>query len=129
MSMNYSVRQVGEVTVLDLSGRISLGEATAAGDGSTNMLHELVRDLVHEGSRKILLNLRQVTYIDSSGLGGMVSAMTSVQNQGGQMRVCCACERIGNLMRLTHMDSVLNCYQEEADALQSLSAPTTASAA
>jgi anti-sigma B factor antagonist len=129
MSMNYSVRQEGDVTVLDLSGRISLGEALAFGPGSALLLHDLVRDLVSKGSEKILLNLRHVTYIDSSGLGELVASMTTVQNQGGQMRVCNAIERVGDLMRMTHLDSVLNLYQEEATALQAFAAAAKAPAA
>ena len=129
MSMNYSVRQVGEVTVLDLSGRISSVEALAVEDGSSLVLHEVVRDFAQKGSKKILLNLRHVTYIDSSGLGELFSSMTTVLNQGGQLRVCNASERVGDLMRMTHLDSVLNFDKEEAAALQALSAPPKASAA
>jgi anti-sigma B factor antagonist len=129
MSMNYSVRQEGDVTVLDLSGRISLGEALAFGPGSAQLLHDLVRDLVSKGSEKILLNLRHVTYIDSSGLGELVSCMTTAQNQGGHMRVCNAIERVVDLLRITHLDSVLHCDKEEATALQAFAAPTKASAA
>ena len=129
MSMNHSVRQVGEVTVLDLSGRITLGEALAFGAGSALVLHDLVHDLVTKGSEKILLNLRHVTYIDSSGLGELVSSMTTVQNQGGQMRVCNATERVEDLLRMTHMDAMLHLDKEEAAALQAFSAPTKTSAA
>jgi anti-sigma B factor antagonist len=129
MSLNCSVRQVGDVTVLDLSGRISMGEALAVGDGSARVLHEVVRDLVQKGSNKILLNLRHVTYIDSSGVGELFSSMTTVQNQDGQMRVCNAIERISDLMRMTHLDSVLSFDKEEDTALQALSPPTEASAA
>jgi anti-sigma B factor antagonist len=129
MSVNYSVRQVGEVTVLDLSGRIALGEALAVDAGSARVLHEAVRDLVQKGSKKILLNLRHVTYIDSSGLGELFSSMTTVLNQGGQLGVCNATGRTGDLMRMTHLDTVLHFEQEEATALQAFSAPTKASAA
>lgn len=129
MSVNYSVRQVGEVTVLDLSGRISLGEALAFGAGSALALHDLVHDFVTKGSAKILLNLRHVTYIDSSGLGELVSCSTTVQNHGGQMRICNASERVGDLLRITHMDSVLRLDQEEATALQAFSPRAATSAA
>jgi anti-sigma B factor antagonist len=129
MSMNYSVRQVGEVTVLDLSGRISSVEALAVDDGSALVLHEVVRDFVHKGSKKILLNLRHVTYIDSSGLGELFSSMTTALNQGGLMRVCNATERIGELMRMTHLDSVLHFDPEEATVLQAFSARANTSAA
>ena len=129
MSMNYSVRQVGEVTVLDLSGRISLGETMAFGGGSAQVLHDLVHDFVIKGSNKILLNLRHVTYVDSSGLGELVSSMTTVHNQGGQLRVCNATDRVGDLLRMTHMDSVLHLHTEEASALKAFSARAATSAA
>ena len=129
MSVSYSVRQVGEVTVLDLSGRISLGEALAFDAGSVLSLHDLVHDFVTKGSAKILLNLRDVTYIDSSGLGELVSCSTTVQNRGGQMRLCNATERVEDLLRITHMDSVLRLDREEAAALQALSGRATTSAA
>jgi anti-sigma B factor antagonist len=129
VSVNYSVRQMGEVTVLDLSGRISLGEALAFGAGNALALHDLVRDFVTKGSEKILLNLRHVTYVDSSGLGELVSCATTVQNRGGQMRVCNATERVGDLLRITHLNSVLRLYLDEASALQAFSARAATSAA
>ena len=129
MSMNYSVRQAGQVTVLDLGGRIALGEALAFGADSAMVLHDLVHDFVTKGSEKILLNLRHVTYIDSSGLGELVSCMTTVQNQGGQLRACNATERVADLLRMRHLDSVLHLDQEEATALRAFSAPTKVSAA
>ena len=129
MSMNYSVRQVGEVTVLDLSGHVSLGEVLAVDAGRARALHEVVRDLVQKGSKKILLNLRHVTYIDSSGLGEIFSSMTTVLKQGGQLGVCHATGRSGDLMRMTHLDTVLHFEQEEATALQALSAQANTSAA
>jgi anti-sigma B factor antagonist len=121
MSMNYVVRQIEDVTVLDLSGRISLGEALAFGPGSALILHDLVREQVNSGHNKILLNLSEVTYVDSSGLGELVSAMTTVRNQGGQLRMCGASPRIAELLRITHMDTVLNFDNDEATALRALS--------
>ena len=129
MSVNYSVRQVGEVTVLDLSGRINRSEAPTFSPGSTLVLHEVVRHFVHKGSKKILLNLRHVDYIDSSGLGELVSSMTTVQNQGGHLRVCNALQSVDDLIRMTHLDSVLYVDQEEATALQAFSARANTSAA
>ena len=120
MSMNYTVREVKDVTILDLSGRISLGEAQAFGSDSAMVLHELVQDFVNKGSRKILLNLRQVTYIDSSGLGELVSCMTTLQSQGGQLRVCNPVDHVRDLLRMTHLDSVLQFDKDEATSLQAL---------
>ena len=76
MSMKTSTRQVNGVTIVDLSGRITLGEGSV-------LLRDVVRDLVTKGQRKILLNLGDVTYIDSSGIGELVSAFTTVRNQVG----------------------------------------------
>ncbi len=118
MSMNCAVRQIGDVTVLDLSGRISLGEALAFGPGSAVVLHDFVRDQAANGHHKILLNLREVSYIDSCGLGDLVSCLSTVRNQGGQLRICNATTRIDDLLRITHLDAVLNFDKDEAAALQ-----------
>ena len=129
MSMNYSVRQVGEVTVLDLSGRITQGEALAFGRDSAQVLHEMVSDLVSQGSKNILLNLRHVTYIDSSGVGELISCTTTAQSQGGHIRVCNTSERVGELLRMKHLDSVLHVDKDEATSLQAFSARGISSAA
>jgi anti-sigma B factor antagonist len=121
MSMNYAVRQTGDVTVLDLSGRISLGEAIAFGPSSGLVLQDLVREQVKDGHNKILLNLREVTYIDSSGLGELVSSLTTVRNNCGQLRICNASDRVEDLLRMTHLDSVLNFDKDEPTALQAFS--------
>ena len=80
MKMTANTRLVGGVTIVDLSGRIVLG------DGST-ALRDLVRNLISAGNKKILLNLRNVNYIDSSGLGVLVSAFTSMRSQGGELKL------------------------------------------
>ena len=80
MSMKATIRKVDSVIVVDLSGRITLGE------GCTQ-LRELVRDQLSKGNKSILLNLADVSYIDSSGIGELVSAYTAVANQGGQLKL------------------------------------------
>ena len=75
MSMKTSTRQVDGVTIVDCSGRITLGEGSV-------ILRDTVRDLLSKGQKKVLLNLADVTYIDSSGIGELVSAFTTVRNQG-----------------------------------------------
>src|SRR4029077_3585022 len=80
IKMTASTRLVGGVTIVDLSGRIVLGEGSAG-------LRDLVRDLVSEGIKKILLNLHNVDYIDSSGLGELVNAFTSMRSQGGELKL------------------------------------------
>ncbi len=117
MSMTYKVRQEGDVTVVDLGGRISLGEALAFGPGSATLLHDLVRDLSQK-SKQILLNLREVTYIDSSGLGDLVTCVTTVRNRGGELRVSDASQRINDLLEITKLKLVIPTEPDEATALQ-----------
>ncbi len=129
MSMNYAVRQVGEVTILDLSGRISLGETLAIGSAGALVLHDIIRDQVNSGHKKVLLNLAGITYIDSSGLGELVSAATTVKNQGGSLRICHASERVNDLVKMTHLDFILCFDKDEAAALHAFSEKTKTSAA
>jgi anti-sigma B factor antagonist len=117
MRMNYAVRQVGDVIVLDLSGHISPGKTIA----DRRVLHDLVSEQVNGGHNKILLNLREVNYVDSSGVGDLLEAMTVVQNHGGEFRICSVTGRVSVLMSRTHMDSVLNIDTDEPAALQAFS--------
>ena len=117
MGLNYAVRQVGDVTVLDLSGRISPGETIA----ERLVLQDLVREQVNTGHHKILLNLREVTYINSSGIAGLLASLNTVQGQGGELRICNISKRVGDVLRRTRMDVVLNIDMDEATALQTFS--------
>jgi anti-sigma B factor antagonist len=119
MSMDYAVRQIDDVTVLDLSGRISEGVTIAA--RPRRVLQDLVREQVNAGHTKILLNLRELTYIDSSGLGDLLSSLKIVRSEGGQMRICNTNQLIGELLRKTHLDSVLAIDTDEASALRAFS--------
>ena len=112
MSAKLSPRQVGEVIVIDVSGRITLGE------GSSN-LREGIRELLGQGSRKILLNLGDVSYIDSSGIGELVSAFTSVANQGGQLKLLNLTKRVKDLLQITKLYTIFDIYDNEAHALRS----------
>lgn len=118
MSMTYNVRQVGDVTIIDLGGRISLGEALAFGPGSATLLHDVVRDINQKGANKILLNLREVTYIDSSGLGDLVTCLTTVRNRGGDLRISDASKRVNDLLEMTKLSFVIPTDPDEATALQ-----------
>jgi len=80
VTMKSSSRQIDGVTVLDLSGRITLGEGSV-------ILRDTIRDLIGRGQKRILLNLGDVSYIDSSGIGELVSAFTTVRNQGGELKL------------------------------------------
>lgn len=129
MSMNYAIRKQGRVTVLDLSGRISRGEVLAFGPAGVMTLHEVVRGLVEKGQKKIVLNLRHVTYVDSSGLGELVSCMTTLQNHEGELYLCDASEHVEDLLRHTHLDVVLHYCPDEAAAVQEFSPRARNSAA
>lgn len=112
MSAKLSPRQVGEVMVIDVSGRITLGE------GSSN-LREGIREMLAKGIRKILLNLGDVSYIDSSGIGELVSAFTSVANQGGQLKLLNLTKRVRDLLQITKLYTVFEVHDDEAKALGS----------
>ena len=112
MSIKASTRQVDQVAVVDLSGRITLGE------GST-ILRDTVRDLLGRGQKKILLNLGDVTYIDSSGIGELVSGFTTVTNQGGQLKLLNLTKKVHDLLQITKLYTVFEVHNEEAAALKS----------
>ncbi|MEK7408271.1 MAG: STAS domain-containing protein [Acidobacteriota bacterium] len=112
MSVKLSPRQVGEVTVIDVSGRITLGEGTS-------ILRDGIREQLAGGQRKILLNLGDVSYIDSSGIGELVSAYTSVTNQGGSLKLLSLTKRVQDLLQITKLYTVFDVYDNEAHAVRS----------
>ncbi len=112
MSAKLSPRQVGDVTVIDVAGRITLGE------GSSN-LREGIREMLAKGNKKILLNLAEVTYIDSSGIGELVSGFTSVANGGGQLKLINLTKRVKDLLQITKLYTVFEVHEDEAAAIRS----------
>jgi anti-sigma B factor antagonist len=112
MGLKMSTREVENITVIDLSGQITLGEATAA-------LRDEIRDEVNHGARKILLNLADVTYIDSSGLGELTSAFTSVKNRDGALKLLSLTKRVHDLMQITKLYTVFDVYDDEKKAIAS----------
>ena len=114
MKMTGSTRLVGGVTIVDLSGRIVLGEGSAG-------LRDLLRKLVSEGIKKILLNLRNVDYIDSSGLGELVSAFTSMRSQGGELKLLNLTKRVRALLQITKLLTVFDITDDEATSVKSFS--------
>src|SRR5678815_2528422 len=94
MSVKLTTRQVGDVTVIDASGRITLGEGSSA-------FRDLIRDLAGAGHKKLLLNLGDVSYIDSSGIGEMVSGFTTVTNHGGMLKLLNLNKRVKDLLQLS----------------------------
>lgn len=112
MKMQTSVRQIADITIVDVSGRITLGEGNI-------MLRETVRELMEKGSNKILLNLHEVGYVDSSGIGELVKSYTTVRNQGGQMKLVNLSQRLHDLLQMTKLYAVFDIQADEASALQS----------
>ena len=112
MSMKFTTREVSGVTIVDLSGKITLGEG-----GLT--LREEVRSLVTAGSKKILLNLAGVNYIDSSGLGELVSAFTAVKNTGGELKLLNLTSKVRDLLVITKLLTVFDVRDDEAAAVAS----------
>ena len=115
MSMTLHTRQVDQVTVLDLSGRIVLGEGSV-------QLRDAIRDLLAKGQKNILLNLGDVNYIDSSGLGELVSAYTSVRNAGGELKLLGLTKKVHDLLQITKLYTVFDVKDDEASAVSAFSA-------
>ncbi len=114
MTMKTNVRQVNGVTILDCSGRITLGEGSV-------ILRDAVRDLLAKGNKKILLNLGDVTYIESSGIGEMVSAYTTVRNQGGELKLLNLTKKVHDLLQITKLYTVFDVKDDEAAAVKAFS--------
>lgn len=114
MSVKLTNRQVGDVTVIDANGRITLGEGSST-------FRDSIRDLTASGNKKLLLNLADVSYIDSSGIGEMVSGFTSVTNQGGQLKLLNLTKRVKDLLQITKLYTVFEVFDDEAAAVRSFS--------
>jgi anti-sigma B factor antagonist len=113
--MHIEERAVGDVTVLDLKGRVTLGE----GD---ELLRDKVHSLINQGRRKLVLNLADVPYIDSAGLGEIVRTYTTVSRQGGSLKLLSLTKRISDLLSITKLLTVFETFDSEADAVKSFSA-------
>ena len=112
MSMKTSNRQMDGVTIVDMSGRITLGEGSV-------ILRDTIRDLVGKGQKKILLNLGDVTYIDSSGIGELVSAFTAVRREGGELKLLNLTKKVHDLLQITKLYTVFDIKDDEAAAIKS----------
>ena len=107
-------RQAGDVTILDLVGKVTIGEGSVA-------LRSTIRRVLGEGKNKLLLNLGQVGYIDSSGIGELVSSFTAVNKEGGTLKLLNLTEKIQDLLAITKLLTVFDVYDDEASALASFS--------
>ena len=112
MSLQATPRENGGATIVDMSGRITLGEGSA-------MLREMVRDILGKGQKKIILNLADVNYIDSSGIGELVSGFTTVKNQGGELKLLHLTNKVRDLLQITKLYTVFDVHSDEQAAIRS----------
>jgi len=118
--LEHNTRCIGDVTIIDLSGHIGL-KSDALRSASGVPLGGIVRELVKKGGRKILLNLKDVTYIDSSGVGELLGALISVQRQGGELKLLDPSPRVTDLLKITHLDGLFDIRDDESSAVRSFS--------
>lgn len=114
MSARFTTRQVGDVTVIDAVGRITLGEGSA-------LLRDTVKSLVAAGNKKLLMNLGDVSYIDSSGVGELVYSFTTVTGQQGQFKLLNLNKRVEDLLQITKLYTVFEVHDDETRAVRSFS--------
>jgi len=114
MSLRATHRDAGNVTVVDLSGRIILGDGSA-------LLRKTIRGLLDDQRKKILLNLADVDYIDSSGIGELVSGYTAVKNQSGDLKLLHLTKKVRDLLQITKLYTVFDVYTDESSAVRSFS--------
>ena len=119
MACTAAVRQAVDVSIVDLSGRLTLG------DGSCK-LRDIVRDLIRRGERRIILNLREITFIDSAGLGELVGSYANMVKQGGQIKLLHAGNKVVDVLRVTKLSLVLENFADEAEAMRSFACRTDA---
>jgi len=112
MSLKMRTREANGIVIIDLSGQITLGEASAS-------VRDEVRDQTSHGSRKILLNLADVTYIDSAGLGELTAAFMSVKNRGGELKLLNLTKRVRDVMQITKLYTVFDVHDDERKAIAS----------
>jgi anti-sigma B factor antagonist len=110
--LNIRERQAGDVTILDMDGKITIGDGNVA-------LRSAIRRLIEEGKKKILLNLGGVGYVDSSGIGELVSSYTTIQREGGQLKLLNLTQKIQDLLGITKLLTVFDTYTDESQALNS----------
>ena len=110
--LNISERQAGDITILDMSGKVTIGEGSVA-------LRTTIRRLLGEGKKKILLNLGRVGYVDSSGIGELVSSFTAVNKEDGSLKLLNLTQKIQDLLAITKLLTVFDVYENEGEALSS----------
>ncbi len=107
-----TIREVGPITIVDLSGRIALGEGSA-------LLRRTIRELAESGKTQIVLNLGDINYIDSSGIGELVSGFTALRNRSGELKLLNLTKKVNDLLQITKLFTVFDVYTDERTAVQS----------
>ena len=110
--LDVKERQAGDVTILDMTGEVRIGEGAIS-------LRDSIRNLADQGKKKVLLNLAGVKYMDSSGVGELIANYTTIKRQGGQLKLLNLTDRIQNLLVITKLLTVFDSYENEAEALKS----------
>ena len=119
MSVKLTTHQKGEVIIVVASGKLTMGEGTSA-------LRSKIRELVASGSRRIVLNMADVSYMDSSGMGELIAAHTTVTTAGGEIKLLNLAKRVHDLLKLTKLYTVFETFEDEASAVDSFSVAKTA---
>jgi len=122
MNLTENTRQVGSVTIVDLKGRMVMGAESAA-------VRDLISALISKGNKQILLNLAGVDYIDSMGMGSLVSAFTSLRKQGGELKLLNLNDKVTDVMQITKLYTVFDIVTDEAAAVKSFGQSTAATTA
>ena len=110
--MTITIREVSHVTIVDITGRITLGD-------ETGQLRDTIRQLLADGKKKIVLNLAQVDYIDSSGVGELVSSFTTVRNAGGELKLLSLTKKVRDILQVTKLYTVFDIKDDEFTAIKS----------
>jgi anti-sigma B factor antagonist len=122
LKMDIQTRQIEDIIILAVTGRITLGEGNV-------MLRDVVRDLADKGTRRVILNLSEVNYIDSSGVGELVKTHTTIQNKGGKLKLSSLNKRVHDLLEMTRLSAVFDIHNDEASAIESFNKGTPQAAA
>ncbi len=128
MALNCGIRQRDDVTILDLSGLLSLGEPYASGPESGVVLGDKIRELIEKGQKKILLNLAGVRFVDSSGVGQLTGAFTTARNRGAELKLLKPTTQVRNLLKITKLDTLLDVRDDEDNAIEAFTKGAAAKA-
>ena len=112
MSFKATARDINGITVVDMSGRITLGEGSA-------MLRDMVKDMISKKQTRVVLNLGEINYIDSSGIGELVSGFTTIKNSGGELKLLNLTKKVHDLLQITKLYTVFEVHNDEHSALDS----------